>query len=67
MSTEPPLNFNSAAPLFRRYFWPEQDLVTRTWIASIAERIPDLALVGVRRRGVDEARAARESERHCSA
>jgi hypothetical protein len=33
----------AAEPIFRRYFWPEQDRVNRAWIASITERIKVLA------------------------
>lgn len=29
----------AARPVFRKYFWPEQDRVNRAWITSIAERV----------------------------
>jgi hypothetical protein len=30
-------------PVFRKYFWPEQDRVNRDWIASTAERVRTIA------------------------
>jgi hypothetical protein len=33
----------AARPVFDHYFWPEQDRVNRAWIASMTERVKDVA------------------------
>ena len=43
----------AARPVFRKYFWPEQDRVNRAWIASVTERVTTIAPVVIPRSGED--------------